>query len=259
MTKDEPKKPWWGFAHRHTEDGWRRFWWHPNFGGRLAGLRCVRFEFGGNRGPGPHCHLRLSISTEAEASLSFAIPYIVHVGFGIEHRGLWPWIEHFGKTGDMGMTYDGRELDVSVHHGALWWKLWVSSYGWTSTRPRWRDGNFNPADYFLGTEKYAERDLETVERVIVMPEGPYPAAVRMFESTWKRPRWPRSRSLVRAEVTPATPIPIPGKWTAQDATHALTCLAATPDEAAEKMHASVMRDRERRGGKNWTPAEASAP
>lgn len=96
-----------------------------------------------------------------------------------------------------------------------------------------------------------------------MPEHPYPATVRLFESTWKRPRWPFARRMVRAEIEVEGGIPHPGKgensWDCDDdATYSLTCQARTAEDAVAKLVGSVLRDRRNYGGRSWRPREAVA-
>jgi hypothetical protein len=65
--------------------------------------------------------------------------------------------------------------------------------------------------------------------------------------------------MVRAEITPDKPIPVPGKgensWDCDDdASYGMTCAAQTPAEAVAHYSASIQRDRQRHGGNHWVPA-----
>jgi len=89
-------------------------------------------------------------------------------------------------------------------------------------------------------------------------DGCYPATVRFFESTWKRPRWPWSKKIVRADIYPDTPIPYPGKgensWDCdEDATHSMMTAEETELGAVVAMVESVLRSRYRHGGLSWRP------
>jgi hypothetical protein len=73
--------------------------------------------------------------------------------------------------------------------------------------------------------------------------------------------WPLTHrsALVESE----TGVPVPGKgensWDCgEDALYSLSTTAATIDEAIEKFKASVMKTRERYGGKDWMPMKAEA-
>lgn len=248
----------WGYAHSTRDRDGFRAWWHvPAWLTERTGLRCLNVELGNNR---RHrlCGVSFRIGEEPTFSFGFSVPMVVSFHVGADHNASFRLMEHFGKSSDMGCKYDGREVRVAIHDGAIWWNVWTSTSGWTSKRPRWRDGNFNPTDFLLGDEDYNKREIETVDRVVEMPEGPYPVTVTMFESTWKRPRWPRARRMVRAEVKAERGIPHPGKgenaWDCdEDATYSSTSPASNPDEAVESLRAYVLDRRRRYGGEGWLP------
>lgn len=154
-----------------------------------------------------------------------------------------------------------RAVSLYIHSGMLWWRLWTNPDEWHSKTPRWRDGNFSPMDFFFGRTDYSTRDLSTTETVVPMPERAYPCTVRLFESTWQRPRWPWPQRLVRADVDVPGGIPHPGKgensWDCgEDATYSMTCPATTVEQAVARMVESVLKDRRRYGGSvNWESAE----
>lgn len=155
----------------------------------------------------------------------------------------------------------GRTIGVRIFDNAVWIDLWNDPMSWHSKDPKWWHFNIRPIDLLLGREKYSERNLAMDRAEIPMPEGPYPANVRFFESQWKRSRWPWARKLIRAEITPDKPIPFPGKgenaWDCgEDATHSLTTVADTPLKATMAIVESVMRDRLRHGGRDWRPEQA---
>ena len=103
----------------------------------------------------------------------------------------------------------------------------------------------------------------TVPTVVPMPERAYPASVKLFESTWKRPRWFASR-MVRAEVKIEKGIPFPGKGEnsydcGDDALFGLTCKADTVEQAIAETVESALRNRRRYGGSvDWQPAAEGA-
>lgn len=165
-----------------------------------------------------------------------------------------------------------RSVKAVWHSQALWIDLWCDpdeSWGhggpsfWKDARSRQRQIVIHPLDLLLGKQDYNKRELSTERVDVVMPEGSYPATVVLFESTWKRPRWPFARRLVRAEITPDTPIGEPGKgengWDCEDdATYSLTTVASSASEAAQKLHDSVMRTRTQRAGADWLPERKAA-
>jgi hypothetical protein len=158
-----------------------------------------------------------------------------------------------------------QETEISVRwfEGGLWWSLWHPTMEWSSKTPRWRHGHWDPIDSLLGRDAYSSVDIRTEDVVVPMPEHGYAAKVRLFESTWRRPRWPLARRLLRAEIAVEGGIPHPGKgensWDCgDDATYSLTCQARTAEEAVGHLVASVLRSRTRYGGRDWRPSEVAA-
>lgn len=156
------------------------------------------------------------------------------------------------------------EIAVRWHSGGLWWGFWHTIHEWKSTTPKWRAGHFNPVDWLLGRDVYSSEDIQTVKATVPMPEGTYPATIRLFRSTWKRPRWPFTRELLRAEVEVEGGIPFPGKgensWDCgEDATYSITTHARTVEAAIAAMVEAVLRNRRRYGGSvDWRPSERAA-
>ena len=176
----------------------------------------------------------------------------------LNHWPLHQWLANKTKRAE-DRHGSGRTFGLNVHDGAIWFEFYNDPMCWSSKDPKWQHFSIYPADVLLGRREYSERELETVRVEVPMPEGAYPATVKMVEACWKRSRWPFAKKLIRAEVTPDKPIPFPGKgensWDCgEDATHSMTCSADTPFKAAMKLSESVMRDRVRHGGQNWRPA-----
>jgi hypothetical protein len=151
-----------------------------------------------------------------------------------------------------------RELSFRVSDWAIWWRLWADPWSWEHDRPKWRDGSFHLDDFILGKRCYSEQTISEVETVVPMPERAYPATVRLFLSTWSRPRW-FATELVRADVKVDGGIPYPGKgensWDmGDDATYGLMCPARTVEEAVAAMVEAVLSSRRKYGGSvNWQP------
>lgn len=155
--------------------------------------------------------------------------------------------------------YEDRQLSVSFHDSAMYWNIWTPSMEWNKQKHGRRQGAFHPVDFLFGRTKYSEVPIREERVEIPMPERSYPATVKLCEAQWRRKRWPLVWTRVRrAEITPDTPIPFPGKgensWDCgEDATHSMTCQAYSSSEAIGKMVASVMRSRMKYGGENWRP------
>lgn len=144
-------------------------------------------------------------------------------------------------------------LSLSVHDSSLWWQFGGNSFGdWSRDTPKWKHGNFNFGDFFLGDVKYTEGSPEIQKVKIPMPEGAYDATVTLREDRWERPRWKTLR-LRRASVDVPLGIPFPGKgensWDCgEDAVFGLSCCADTVEEAIGKQVETVLRNRRRYGG-----------
>lgn len=193
---------------------------------------------------------------------SVNLPWLLYLAWRIEGirgwRGPGEWRTD-KQEGHRWWLPEERKIGLSWHNGTLWISIWENPNESSNTDPWWWEITVEPAEILFGRDKYSTRDLLTERRVMVLPEGPYPASVRIFESTWKRPRWPWPRRMVRAEITPDKPIPVPGKgensWDCdEDATYGMTCAAQTPTEAVAHYSASILRDRQRYGGNHWVPA-----
>lgn len=145
-----------------------------------------------------------------------------------------------------------RRCEISFHHWTIWVHPWSKAHEWTRSDPWWVRGfSINLPDLFLGRAKHSEESFSTHEVVVPLPEGSYPATVRMFESTWKRPRW-FARRLLRAEINVPSGIPHDGKgessWDCgEDATYGLTCCADSKEDAIGKLVASVLTSRRKHG------------
>jgi hypothetical protein len=84
---------------------------------------------------------------------------------------------------------------------------------------------------------------------LICPHEEYEASVKLFESTWKRPRW-FAHKISRAEVKVEGGVRHPGKGTTSyncddDFTYSLTTPATTVREALNKFRDSVLDMRER--------------
>lgn len=247
---------WW---HGRRERGSVQWWIHQHKGRSIfSGQACWRkpvYMFGGH----------IDVDQDGEGPINLGVylwPFSLYLNF--ETR--WAqWVaERLTKAGayeDRSLAFhvcrsDGSAMDMP---GRLRWNLWTPDSMWSSETPRWRNGSFSWSDALFGQVDYSGEDIETVDVLVPMPEGTYAGTVKVFESTWRRRRFPFLRQTMRrTEISVPDGIPFPGKgenaWDMDDsATYSLTSPAKTPDEAVGALVASVLRDRRRYGGRNWQP------
>ena len=136
-----------------------------------------------------------------------------------------------------------RGDDLSWNRVQLW-----PGFQW-SFQPRIKDR-------LRGKLKYATEEIEKSRSVVPMPEGNYPCEVTIERATWERPRWPFSRKVVvRAEVEPDIPVPVPGKDYGDDAIFNSTFPARSVGEAVAGFASGCLRDRERYANLDWVPSK----
>ena len=186
----------------------------------------------------------------------FALPFLGMVFLSAGRAGRLPrWL---GVEYEKGK--DGGDLERTL--GLDWNNSHVSVSLWANSEKHW-GGRFRYIDLkdkLLGRAVYSRTRALKHMAVVRMPEGDYPVEVELYTATWRRPRWPRPLTISLADVKIiGRGIPFPGKgesWydLGDDALFEMTCPAVTVEEAIEKLRASVLRDRERYGGKDWRPA-----
>ena len=145
-----------------------------------------------------------------------------------------------------------ERLIFSFHDGLLYWNIWKTDYGWHNKMPRWQDGSFNFADFFLGKNSYSTKVLEEKDIEVKMPEGTYNGIGKLVEARWKRPRWFENK-IFRAELDIPEGIPIPGKGEnsydcGPDATYGMTCPADTIHHGVNELIKSCINTRLKRCG-----------
>lgn len=208
--------------------------------------------------------LRLSPHDEHVVKVHVAVPSVaLFTGYAPKHGAfVHRMIEAIaGGPTDIHDKYGSRELSLRVHDWALWWDVWVDPTGWSSKRPKWRDGSFHVLDALFGKHEYESIPLKTATIQIPMPEGLYKGTCTLSEDVWKRPRW-FAKKIRRAHVDMVEPIPFPGKgsesWNCgDDAAFGMTMQARTIGDAIGAMVASVTNSRHRNGGPNWRPEPAA--
>ncbi len=160
-----------------------------------------------------------------------------------------------------------RDTYISFHDWSVWVNLWRDDSSWSNHKTFWeqRCASLNFLDLVFGRWKYTERTVEERDVKIPMPEGNYPAKVRIFESTWKRPRWfPQKMIRANVDIKDNKSIPFPGKgensWDCgMDGLHGMTCSEKTVEDAIGAVVGSVLHSRRRHGGIGWNPEPGDIP
>jgi hypothetical protein len=135
--------------------------------------------------------------SEAEVVIMAALPPVA----------LWFSLESWSLLGGG----DPRELKLSFHDSALWWRVWSDPTSWSEKRLRWRDGNLCLANLFFGQQSFTRIPIGAPVPVVVpMPERSYEGTVQLEELVLRRPRWFTQR-VRSAKVEMREPIPVPGK------------------------------------------------
>lgn len=153
-----------------------------------------------------------------------------------------------------------RKLELSVHNGTIWWKLWVDDNSWTEDFPRWRRSNFDPMRRFFGLHETSQREVIAEHTVIIpMPERNYVGTAKLIEMKRWRKRLPYFKTTwMQASIEIPEGIGVPGKgensWDLDDdATFGISMRANNIEEAIGHLVGSVMRERAKYGGSEWTP------
>jgi len=140
------------------------------------------------------------------------------------------------------------------------WSLWTPHMSWSSKTPWYRRGSWYPLDTIFGRVRHRViRVIEESESVdIPMPEGVYPAKIRILEEGWKRPRWFMETKIKRCHADMWVPIPHMGKgensWDCgEDGTYGLTCQATSITEAIGKIVADSLHTRKKYDGRRRWP------
>ena len=122
----------------------------------------------------------------------------------------------------------------------------------SSTHRKRRRPSPTLADVFLGPRRSWESNLTVTDVTVRLPEGEYPALVRIFISTVKRPRWPWLRKTVQAEIQLFRAIPVPAP-DGDNLIYTFTCQALTPEDALRHLVRVVKAERQKYGGADWRP------
>ena len=195
------------------------------------------------------CHAGFELGGyEEDVLFKIAFPPVA-LWFGISNKKLGKLLQDRLSKGEMSNT---KNVEISVHDNSIWWEIFTETNYWSNKIPKWKSGNFNIMDFIFGKQEYTNKVIEEKKLDIPMPEGSYPATVKLEVATWDRPRWFAKR-VKRVSIDMEKPIPFPGKgensWDCgDDARHGMTAPAKNMADGIGKMVSSVLNNRLRRGG-----------
>lgn len=140
-----------------------------------------------------------------------------------------------------------------IHDDSIWFDLWHDGDEWRSSDPKWKRFSLNVPDFILGSRKYTSEVVSEHDVLIPMPEGAYPAHVKLTRDSWKRARWPRPLVLRRYDVELKIPIPFQGKGEnsydcGEDAIYSQHGCGEKLEDAIAGVVESVLRNRRRYDG-----------
>lgn len=233
----------------------------------------------GGRGGEEGLQLALAVPKVFAVWLSFQLPWTP-----------WDWLLVPERMG-----YDERTVGLKLYGSKLHLMVIAPEGGSTSTprftwtkwlrggrdrrrrhRPdpmssRWKalDGwefrlELNPLTLLFGSPKRIAMApvSEPVRTVVAMPEGNYPATVKLEKWTYARPRWPRwplrREVVMRGDVDLDVAIPVPGKgensWDIDDdAIYSSSGPYRTVAAAVASVAESALSKRERYARRDWVP------
>jgi hypothetical protein len=200
-------------------------------------------------------------AVESEFGVAIACKTYLSVNFPVKFNGkIHKFMEELNSKLDID-KYDGINfVRLGAHDQAIWWEFMHSDNSWKSGTPKWRSGNFNPLDYFLGSKEHSKEVVSSEAIEIAMPEKTYKWKVDFLKRIYKRKRfpWPEVIHCYSADCLEGEQIPHPGKgensWDCEEgATFGMSGPGKTIEEVIGKITETVWRSRRRHGGKNWKP------
>jgi hypothetical protein len=229
----------------HTSDDrrawlhWGRACWHAEWHfGKEAHHNSIGLRLGGD---------------ENDFTISAGIKGLFGFYFGLE--GLIPWKWKM-KTK---MGYSPRQYGITLYEEYIWFDFHRDDYGFSEG---WKGLHltFDWHKFVFGKTKYETVDHAPAKIWIKLPEGEYLADAKMFESTWSWKRFKKPHKMMRCEVTPEIPVPVPGKgensWDCDDdAIYCSTFPCESLEEAAVEFAESIMRTRRKYASEDWVPVK----
>jgi hypothetical protein len=241
---------------------WRegRFWCH--YGSRHE-FKVNWRVFSRRIGFGLSLYFEIEDGNEVTANVSIPWLATVYVTHTVPRR----WLErilpehHFRHSIGHGDVMEGsyhldRRIGVNAIGDWFQWQFWAhpnGGYHGLSNHPPlpwYRQFSFFWYGVLFGRSQYTEEVITEPHLVqIPMPEGCYPAWLRVVRRTWKRPRSLFKRTRITHDIDCDVGVPFPGKgensWDCgEDCLHAAG-YAVDTDEQAVKRFADRVRDR------NW--------
>lgn len=147
-----------------------------------------------------------------------------------------------------------REWSIRIHNRAIWWRFGQNPHEWHSKTPKWLDGSWHPERTFLGKWVFTEKLLEQRRVLIPLPEGTYPATVKMTDEVRGYARSPFKHRQIGAtvEFDDGWAVPFSGKGEnsydcGEDGMFSSSMPARTVEEAIGKVVGSILRTRRSRG------------
>lgn len=231
------------------------------FGGELSKIVGMEWVFGG-RSCGATLDLNWVDGCDG-VMLYLALPFLGSLYIVLEHIIPKAWLPgHWaGSRLDPGEQFwrpEQRRIGVRVFDWRIWISLWDDAENWSADDPWWWQFTITPLDILLGRERHKIRDIERGEIVVPMPEGNYQARYRVFESVWRRVRWPWQKQVIRTDIELEQAIPFSGKgensWDCgDDGLWGATVATDLPARAALEVVTSVLETRRKRGDPECWP------
>ena len=223
---------------------------HSSFG---IGLR---FKWGTNGSETPiDIAVHLSRLGDVWIGLSGIVPY--------------RWLERRKPNGDT--DYDSRVFEVNVSAERFTWEFWARDHHWSRSDPWWMHQSKTWRDLFFGRHETTSETIASGSTVVPMPERAYPARWETTRYTHRhtaplgrlRDRLLGVRVHDRTDITPDTPIPVPGKgensWDCgDDAIWSSSQPGASVHKAVAGLVESALTQRSRHGGEHMNALVGSA-
>jgi len=239
--------------------------WHGRFSVHIggSGTKSLRLEYAI---PSRSCGVSVRFKNDDDLMVSVALPPVaLYAGAnGGVLRRLADKVRSLLPS-DMGTTYGGRDFGLRIHDWAIWWNLGVDDSGWTSTRPKWRDGCWHPIGH---NQRLTDPEvLDEREVLVPMPERSYRGKAKLTRALWGFSGLPhflaKEHRTVAIDMLEGEQIPFPGKgensWDCdEDAAFGQSGPAQSIEEGVGRLVGSVLRSRRRHGGSNWKPAAKDA-
>lgn len=197
------------------------------------------------------------LGEETDLMFHIKIPALFYFYLSFEHflkwKGrIWQWLDK------KGMDQHGRSIGFRIMDKSIWIDLFRDDSGWAKKyKGLWIV--LHPIDRLLGKMQHSKEILESnIPVQVPMPEGIYNGVVQLTRDIWKRPRWPFKTVTYYSEIKVPGGVPFPGKGEnsydcGEDAIMSTSAKGQRASDAVSNMVKSVLRNREKNGGKDWRP------